>query len=59
MNATNSGNILNALQNYIGPVSVFEDVLQPECNLLCVLQDHSSMKAEQGKCGQLRSTLRE
>lgn len=53
MNATNSGNILNALQNYIGPVSVFEDVLQPECNLLCVLQDHSSMKAEQGKCGQL------
>lgn len=42
MNATNSGNILNALQNYTGPASVFEDVVQSECNLVCVLQEHPS-----------------
>lgn len=58
MNATNRGKILNALQNYTGPASMFEDVLQSECNLVCVLQDNPSMKTEQGKCGQLRFTLK-
>lgn len=58
MNATNSGNILNALENYTGPAPTFADVLQPKCNLVSVLQDHSPMKAKQGKCGQLRFTLK-
>lgn len=57
LNAASSGNVLNALQNYTGLASTFEDVLQSECNLVCMLQDHSSIKAEQGKHGQLGDSL--
>lgn len=57
MNATSTGNILNALQNYTRLACAFEDVLRSECNLVCVLQDDSSIKAEQGKHGQLGDAL--
>lgn len=57
MNATSTGNILNALQNYTRLACAFEDVLRSECNLVCVLQDDSSIKAEQGKRGQLGDSL--